>query len=294
MKITNSILTITFSLLSSCSPFFSAINVTPASKIGAIEFSNEQNNPNYQFYYSDTLNNKYLRELRESYGLDTLTINLAGEMDKIKTILNWSSSQWEHNGSNSPSKSDALTILKEAKTGKQFRCVEYGIIAASSLNSIGISARVLALKTKDVAKVKFGAGHVATETYSKEHSKWIFIDPQFDIMPTLNGIPLNAVEFQKALISEKENIKIVNLKGRVEQKRSEFYLNWIGKYLYFMDVGFDQRIDYKKEVKKVDGKSRLMLVALGAENPTIFQRKYNIDKCIYTNSLNDFYKKPKD
>lgn len=294
MKIINVILALSCFLLSSCSPFLSAINVTPSSKIGAIEFSNEQAKQNYEFYYSDTLNNKYLRGLRESYGIDSLTTNLSGEMDKIKAVLNWSSNQWEHNGSNSPSKPDALTILKEAKEGKQFRCVEYGVIAAASLNSLSIPARVLALKTKDVAKVKFGAGHVAAETYSQDFSKWIFIDPQFDIMPTLNGIPLNAVEFQKALISEKQNIELVNLKGKVEQKRSEFYLNWIGKYLYFFDVGFDQRIDYKKETKKIDGKTRLMLVAVGAENPTIFQRKYNIDKCIYTNSLNDFYKKPRD
>jgi hypothetical protein len=90
-----------------------------------ISFLDEESGQVYPFYYSDTLGNEYLKELRQNYGLDTLTSNLPNEIEKIKTILHWSSSQWEHNGSNSPSKADALTILKEAEAGNQFRCVEF-------------------------------------------------------------------------------------------------------------------------------------------------------------------------
>lgn len=294
MKLKNSILILTCFLLTSCSSFFRAINISPSQKITEIEFLDEKSSQDYQFYYSDTLGNKYLRELRQNYGLDTLTNNLPNEIEKIKTILHWSSSQWEHNGSNSPSKSDALTILKEAKSGKQFRCVEYGILAAASLNSIGIRARVLALKTRDVGKVKFGAGHVVTEVYSQENSKWIFIDPQMGIIPTLNGIPLNAVEFQKAILNERQNIELINANGKVEQKQAEGYINWVAKYLYFFDVAFDQRIDYGVDKKGFEEKKRIMLVPLGVGNPTIFQRKYKIDYCIYTNSLSEFYIKPNE
>ncbi|MDD4190907.1 MAG: hypothetical protein PHI28_06235 [Mangrovibacterium sp.] len=44
-----------------------------------------------------------------------------------------------------------------------------------------------------------GAGHVVTEAYSKELDEWIFIDPQFNIIPVLNGCPLNGVEFQNEI-----------------------------------------------------------------------------------------------
>ncbi len=294
MKIKNTLLILSCLLLTNCSSFFRAINITPSQKITEIEFIEENSTQGYQFYYSDTLGNKYLRELRQTYGLDTLTSNLPDEFEKIKTILHWSSSQWEHNGSHSPSKSDALTILEEAKSGNQFRCVEYGILAAASLNSIGIPARVLGLKTRDVGKVKFGAGHVVTEVYSHEYSKWIFIDPQMNILPTLEGIPLNAVELQKAIINECQNIELINAKGKVEQKFAKGYINWIGKYLYFFDVDFDERIDYVVEKKGFEGKKSIMLVPVGIDNPSVFQRKYKIDNCIYTNSISDFYIKPNE
>jgi hypothetical protein len=294
MKLKNTILVLSCLLLTNCSSFFRAVNITPAQKITEIEFLDEESSQDLQFYYSDTLGNLYLKELRQNYRLDTLTSNLPDEIEKIKTILHWSSSQWEHNGSNSPSKSDALTILKEAKFGKRFRCVEYGILASASLNSIGFRARVLALKTRDVGKVKFGAGHVVTEVYSQENSKWIFIDPQMDIMPTLKGIPLNAVEFQNAILNERQNIELINAKGKVEQKVAEGYINWIAKYLYFFDVAFDQRIDYSVAKKDFEGKKRIMLVPIGVENPTVFQRKHKIDYCFYTNSSSKFYINPNE
>ena len=294
MRKKNILLILSCFLLSSCASFFSDINDSPSNKMKEISFSDEKSNQGYQFYYSDTLGNKYLRELRKNYGLDTLTSNLPNEIEKIKNVLHWSSSQWEHNGSNTPSKSDALTILKEAKAGNQFRCVEYGILAAASLNSIGIPARVLALKTSDVGEVKFGAGHVVTEVYSHEKSKWIFIDPQMDILPTLNGVPLNAVEFQKAIINERQNIELINAKGKVDQNVTEGYINWIGKYLYFFDVAFDQRIDFSVDRKGFEEKNRIVLVPLGVNNPTVFQREYKIDNCIYTNSLINFYINPND
>ncbi len=294
MKTKSITLILIFFILSSCSSFFRAINYSPSKKVKEIAFSDEESTKGYQFYYSDTLDNEYLRELRQNYGLDTLTSTLPSEIEKIKTILHWSSSQWEHNGSNTPSKSDALTILKEVEAGKQFRCVEYGILASASLNSIGIRARVLSLKTRDVEKIKYGAGHVVTEVCSNEYFKWIFIDPQFDVLPVLKGVPLNAVEFQKAILTEKQNIELHNSKGKVEQESVDGYINWIGKYLYFFDVGFDQRIDFSVNRKRYDGNTGLMLVPLGVDNPSIFQRKYKIDYCIYTNSINEFYANPID
>lgn len=286
------LLVISSILLSSCAHFFRAINVIPDNKLTEISFSEEDASKDYQFYYSDTTGNLYLRELRESYQLDTLVTEQSNEIDKIKAILEWSSSQWEHNGSNTPSKSDALTILKEAEAGMQFRCVEYGVLVAASLNAVGIKARILALKTSDVEKVKFGAGHVVAETYSQQYSKWIFIDPQFNVMPVLNNVPLNGVEFQKALLNERQNIEIVNAEGKADEEVSEFYLDWIGKYLYFFDIKFDNRIDYKVERKNWEGNTKLMLVPLNVENPTIFQRKFDIKKCEYTNTISDFYKNP--
>jgi hypothetical protein len=280
-------------LLSSCSHLYRLLNYSPSKKIKNIEFDEKAVNEGYQFYYPDTINNKYLKKLRIDYNLDLLIKDKTREFDKITTILNWTNKQWEHNGNNKPSKSDPITILEEAKKGSNFRCVEYGIILSAALNSIGISTRIIGLKTFDVEKVKYGAGHVASECYSKEYNKWIFIDGQFNVIPKLNEIPLNAVEFKKAIIENTDDLKIVNLNGELSKKDKSRYIEWISKYLYYFDIKFDNRINPDNDQINIRKKSSLMLVPINEKEPKIFQKKYKIDYCLYTNNINDFYQIPK-
>jgi hypothetical protein len=280
-------------LVCSCSSFFQFVNISPSSKLKELSYSEEAPNLLYEFYYADTLANDYLRELRNKYDLELLVSAQPSEFERIKSVLDWTNKQWEHNGSNSPSKSDALTILKEAKEGKQFRCVEYGIVATAALNSIGIRARTLGLKTRDVEKVRRGAGHVVSEVYSKELDKWIFIDPQFNIIPVVNEMPLSGVEFQKEIYAKNVNLKLINKQGELSQQDSENYINWIGKYLFYFDILFDQQNLSSSKFQSINGMTKLTLVPVGCKEPRIFQRHSKIDYSYYTNSLNDFYRKPK-
>ncbi len=279
-------------LLSSCSSFFQLVNVSPSSKMEEISFTTGSPDPKYRFFYADTVNNDYLRKLRNDYQLEQLVSGCKADTGKILDVLNWTSQQWEHNGSNTPTKSDALTILKEAQEGKQFRCVEYGIVANTALNSLGIRARTLGLKTRDVEKVRRGAGHVVAEVYSKDLGKWIYIDPQFNIMPVLNGTPLNGVEFQQAIYSRDAGLKLINKQGEIGKTDAENYIKWVGKYLYYFDILFDQQNLNSEKYQSVNGKTKLMLVPAGSTEPDVFQRKYPITYCHYTHSLNDFYQKP--
>jgi hypothetical protein len=279
-------------LLTSCSSFFQLINVSPSAGVKNISYSQEPQNPLFVFQYSDTTANEFLKELRSSYRLDKLVAEDNSEFEKIKSILDWTNSQWSHNGSNSPSKSDALTILKEAKEGKQFRCVEYGIVAAAAMNSIGIPARTLGLKSRDVEKVRRGAGHVVTEAYSKELGKWIFMDPQMNIIPVLNGVPLNGVEFQREIYNKNPELKLINKQGELNSEDKRNYIKWIGKYLFYFDVLFDQKTLDSDKFKSINGMTKLTLVPVGHKEPKVFQRRYKINYSYYTNSLNDFYVKP--
>lgn len=292
MKTKISLIIISSILLSSCSSFYQLINVSPSSTLKKISFSQELPNPLYQFYYADTLANDYLSELRTSYQIDLLIKEKKSDLEKIMAVLDWTSKQWDHNGSNNPSKQDALTILKEAREGKQFRCVEYGIVATAALNSIGIRARTLGLKTRDVEKVMRGAGHVVSEVYSTELEKWIFIDPQFNILPVANGKTLNGVEFQKAIFNKNTDLKLINLQGELSKEETENYINWVGKYLFYFDVLFDQKTLNSDKFTTINGMTKITLVPVGKKEPRIFQRRYKIDYSYYTHSLNDFYRKP--
>lgn len=279
-------------LFCSCSSIFEFVNISPSSSLREISYSEDPPDNQFGFYYSDTLGNEYLRELRNKYNLEHLVTDEKNDLDKVRNILDWTSKQWEHNGSNIPTKQDALTILQEAHEGKQFRCVEYGIVATTALNSIGFHSRTLGLKTRDVEKVMRGAGHVVTEVYSKELDKWVFIDPQFNIIPTLYGKPLNGVEFQKEIYSKNANLKLVNKQGELNPKDAENYIKWVGKYLFYSDVLFDQKTLNSTRFKTVNGMTKLTLVPVGYKEPRIFQRHSKIDYSHYTHSLNDFYRRP--
>jgi hypothetical protein len=257
-----------------------------------VQYDTISRNPEFDFKFPDTLNNSYLAQLRTEYNLSKLIENKTQDIEKVLAILNWTHSQWEHNGSNEPSKNDALTILKEARDGKKFRCVEYGIVSKTALDALNYKARVIAIKTKKVETTKSGAGHVLAEVWMPQFSKWVLIDGQFNVMPILDSIPLNAVEFQQA-IAENKNFQLIDINGEVSKKRRKMYLSFIFVYLYYIDAKFDNRYLPVNEKLTYKGKSSLMLVPLGGKNPTIFQIKYPLDYVIYTNSLKDFYKTPK-
>jgi hypothetical protein len=274
-------------LLGSCS----VINLTPSKKIGHIEFSNETENQNYDFIYQNIENSPELGTLISVYGLDSVSNLGNSEFTRMLHLLNWTNSRWEHSGSNQPSKSTTLTILEEAKAGKKFRCVEYGIVLRSVLASSDFKARTVGLKTKDVEVTRVGAGHVLTEVWSDQHGKWFMADAQFNIVPVLGDIPLNAVEFQNAIIQGKD-FRLIDVDGEVSAERKKQYMDFIPHYLYFFDYRFDQREIVYDSLYKVNDKTTLMLVPLGAKKPTVFQRKSDMDYLEYTHSLNDFYRKP--
>lgn len=255
-----------------------------------LAFTNDFN-PLVRFIYSDTTENTFLRQLRKDYGLQDMVSGCKSDLESLYKVMNWTSSLWKHSGDSNPSKSDAITILKEASEGGRFRCVEYAIVLSSALNSIGIKSRVVALKTKSVETMEYGAGHVLTEVYLREIEKWIMADPQFNLIPFYEDSPLNTIEFQNCIATGKE-LKLLNIDGPVKKKTESQYLRFIPNYLYYFDISFDNRLGLDHERIRIDGKSKLMLVPLGSKNPSVFQITEKIDYCLYTNSIADFYRDP--
>ncbi|WP_242916198.1 transglutaminase-like domain-containing protein [Pontibacter liquoris] len=254
----------------------------------ALAFDTKSKVPAYTMQYEKNAGNPYLNTLREQYQLDALVAGAVNDTEKALRMVHWVHQQWQHNGMNEPSKPDALTILSEVKEGKQFRCVEYGIVTTACLNAIGLPARTMGLKMKEAETIEFGAGHVLLEVYLPDLQKWVLLDGQFDVMPVLNNVPLNAVEFQQAIASNYDQLEIRSLSGASKAQ----YANWVYPYLYYFDVKFDNRegADFTRE--KVDGKQSLMLVPTGARQPKVFQRIKPIDYCKYTNSVADLYAPP--
>jgi hypothetical protein len=267
-----------------------ALTVVKGIKPMQLHFDTNKNNNDLKFCYETNDKNSYLDQLRSNYPIDSLVKNKNSDTEKAMKILHWVHNQWQHDGSNEPGNHDAISILNEVKEGKNFRCVEYGIVAAACLNAVGLKSRILGLMIKEVETTKYGAGHVLLEVYLNDLKKWALLDGQWDVIPMVNNIPLNAVEFQKTITDNYKSLEIRTSSGI--SKRN--YVDWVCPYLYYFTIPFDNREGTNLKTKKINGKSHLMLVPLGAKVPAYFQIKNKIDYCIYTNALNDFYAPPQN
>jgi len=259
------------------------------SHSSALQFDTISKNNDLRFWYEQNHNNEYLNLLRSKYSLDSLLKDAMTDTERAKSIVHWVHKQWRHHGGNEPRKRDAISILEEVKEGKRFRCVEYTIVASACLNAIGLKTRPLGLMTKDVERRKSGAGHGVCEVFLNDLNKWVFIDPQWDALPILNRIPLNAVEFQQAIANHVDGLEIQS--SKISKKR---YIDWIFPYLYFFNISFDNRVGVSVSKNTINGKPNIMLIPVGAGNPTVFQGKHKIGYALYTNSINDFYAPPRN
>jgi len=260
--------------LNGCS-FFSSSLPTP------LQWSTNRDN----ISFSHVMNNQNDSEMvlfRTENSIDELRSKDNDNYGTLKNIVKWTHDQWLHNGKQEPTSSDPLTILREVSEGQNFRCVEYAIIVAASAQCLGLPARVLSLRRKDVETAKYNAGHVVAEVWIDEFEKWVMADAQVDVIPEMDGIPLNAVEFQANITKFGSNLQL-HTSSNIRPRK---YINWISSYLYYFQVVVDQRFF---PLSSKQAKEKIMLVPKGAKRPTIFQRDYPIENCIYVSNLEIFY-----
>ncbi|HEX8853671.1 MAG TPA: transglutaminase-like domain-containing protein [Pyrinomonadaceae bacterium] len=246
-----------------------------------LKFTSEEVKLPFTFQRS-TRDDAYMTRLRQLYALDGVVAGKKSDYEKVRALSMWVRKRWEHNGSNEPQKPDPISILQEAAAGKSFRCVEYSVVLSAALNAVGIPARVLGLKTEDVETRESGAGHVVTEAYLADKKKWIMVDGQWDVIPTLKGRPLHAVELQEALATRASGLGVESLSGAKADK----YFQWVAPYLFYFDTRFDSRIEGAAHTRS------LMLVPVGAKEPSVFQKKHSLKSMVYTNSTRVFYAPP--
>jgi hypothetical protein len=234
----------------------------------------------YKFIW-DEANDPYLIQFKKSYKLEKLVSKNSDELDTLKNCVKWVHTRWKHEN-NRPKRHDPISILVEAKSGRGFRCVEYSTVLRGCLSALGLKARTLSLRTRDVETKENGAGHVVVEAYLPKYKKWVMADPQFGTIISVGKIPLNAVELKKALKTKKA-VKFYNL----NKTSSKNYISFIPQYLFYFRFKFDQRI----KNNEIDG---LMLGPIGTTKPVMFEGQ-DISKSendIFTHSEKQFYQKP--
>lgn len=148
----------------------------------------------------------FFEELRTRYHLEEVVRGLKGETERQLALMAWVHHRWQHSGLSEPAHEDALTILREVEAGKRYRCVEYSVVLAQVLQSLGYPARVVSLGMEGLS---FGIGkaHVVTEAWNNERGKWILLDGQNNGTWTLDGAPLSAAEVREARRSRPEQLR---------------------------------------------------------------------------------------
>lgn len=217
-------------------------------------------------------------------------IDLSFEKDYIISlkVLRWVSQQWEHDGLNDAKGMSSLEILKEAHAGKKFRCVEYGKVTADILKSIGILSRMVGLKTSDAAYGGFARGHVASEIWSNELGKWIFVDPQFSIYIQKDNEILNFVELYRLIKADRfelediiVNEKIVHRSGVTVEAFKSIYMDFIIKYTGSIDTS----IASKRNVSRIS-------LLLDCEREMLTFQGMSGQAFVPTKSIEKFYVQP--
>jgi len=110
------------------------------------------------------------------------------------------------------------------------------------------------------------------------------LDGQHDVMPLLNGVPLNTVEFRNAIVSNYEKVEIRSLSG----KGKRYYTSWIYPYLYYFETDFDNREGNGRK-ENYNGKVGLRLGPVGSNNPSKFQGKWPMSNAAFTHNYKDLY-----
>lgn len=200
----------------------------------------ESNNPALNTDYEnmglpETTHTKALNNLRE-YVLGTLTLKTHNDPEVFIELMNWVCRQWKHNGWNAaPDTITSLDILKNARDkGAQYRCVEYGLVLQDVLTCFGYTARQIGLKNKDVAYGGAGMGHVATEVWSNELDKWIFLDPQFGVCAKHGETYLNIYDIY--LLKQAGKFQEIRFVKEGKALDAEEYSTFLNQYLGYIDI----------------------------------------------------------
>ena len=280
-----------FTLISICSfNVISLVNIHSQTsqslkKIQIITSNNKQINDH--FYYlalPSSLNKPEFQNIKQfvqkEYGENALAEPL-----NFFRIMDWVSSRWVHDGSISSSTMNTLEILKAAKSGRNFSCIEYAKVMSDILTALGYISRVVGITTNDIAYGSIGEGHAVSEVWSNTLQKWIFIDPQFSIHAKYKGQFLNFYEMYELKkkgkyydIEFEVSESYCKVNGRNKKDIIKEYKEFLSRYFSYM------MIDIIK-----DGKSILLIYGLDGKDQFLTSQGGNGKTSIFTDDIDDMY-----
>ena len=112
------------------------------------------------------------------------------QWDRYSVLRTWVREQIPYRDTVMKSQWDAKRILQTVWDDPSvgFICDAFAATYVSACASVGLNARMVHLGDNR------GFGHYATEVWSDDYRKWVFMDPLYNCHFTLKGVPLSALE----------------------------------------------------------------------------------------------------
>jgi hypothetical protein len=244
-----------------------------------LEWDRTQKPPAFSVTY-DTPGAEEFQELRREFSIDSVVAGAKDDFERLLRLTHWVSTRWEHSPNQMASKSDPLTILREAEKGGRFICREYAVVLAGVANAYGMPARVLNLLPREVETRS--EAHSVAEVWLEPFHKWVLADGQYGAVGELDGVPLNGIELQKAFAEDKPVKCAVGAEVAAEWKP------FILRNAFYFKFGDDQRSFLHKTSRQ------LVLVPKGAPEPHKFAggNESVFAGAVYTSNPDTFYAPP--
>ena len=244
-----------------------------------LEWDRTQNPPAFNVTY-DTPGAEAFQQLKREFSIDSVVAGAKDDYERLLRLTHWVSTRWEHSPNQMASKSDPLTILREAEKGGRFICREYAVVLAGVANAYGMPARVLNLLPREVETRS--EAHSVAEVWLEQFHKWVLADGQYGAVGELDGVPLNGIELQKAFAEDKPVKCAVGAEVAAEWKP------FILRNAFYFKFGDDQRSFLHKTSRQ------LVLVPKGAPEPHKFAggNESVFAGAVYTSNPDSFYAPP--
>ncbi|MBQ8392454.1 MAG: transglutaminase domain-containing protein [Clostridia bacterium] len=221
-------------------------------------------------------NKEYYAEFRVKYKLDRF-INANDDEDTVKKILRWTYEILLHSTyyENTINYKSSIDIIEFSRANKLcLNCYCHSYVLKDALCSVGITARLVYCMP---INGDYYGNHVIVEYYSKNHQKWIFVDPTYNVLFTnKRGVPVSLLEFRENIIKNRKNLIVINNRIQPfssEIKRRELYRGYCEDIIPLLVMLQYERITEESEVE---------YIRLVAVNYCIKNKEKKIDNYIYT------------
>ena len=136
-----------------------------------------------------------LRDLRQTYHLDdVVTVSGAtNDFESALALMHWVRDRYPHGELEKPVRAQSFSgsaLLADPQIKHVF-CGQVAQLLVQAVTALGGYARRVELRFTP------GDQHAVVEVWSEFYSKWVVLDPDYDLYYTANSIPLNALELHR-------------------------------------------------------------------------------------------------